>query len=83
MLTCRDVAESATDYMERKLSLRESLQVRLHLLMCGFCRLYVRQLATTRDLLRRLPRALPSDEDMRSLLGTFRSRTNEDEGERR
>jgi hypothetical protein len=78
MLTCRDVAESATDYMERELSLRESMQVRLHLLMCGFCRLYVRQLAATRDALHRLPRPLPSDEDMERLLRVFRSREDDD-----
>ncbi len=78
MLTCRDVANSATDCMERTLPLRQSLQVRLHLLMCGMCRLYVRQLAATRDVLRRLPRPLPSNEDMDRLLRVFRSRVDED-----
>jgi hypothetical protein len=78
MPTCRDVARSATDYMERELSLRESLHVRLHLLMCTFCRLYVRQLATTRDALRRLPRPLPADEDLERLLRVFRSGVDED-----
>jgi anti-sigma factor RsiW len=82
MLTCRDVAKSATDYMEGELSLRESLQVRVHLLMCGFCRLYVRQLAATRDALRRLPRPLPSDEDMERLLRMFRSRVDDDQSGR-
>jgi predicted anti-sigma-YlaC factor YlaD len=73
MLTCRDVTESATDYMERKLSMRQSLRVRLHLLMCGFCRRYVRQLAATREALRRLPRPLPSDQQVENLLRVFRS----------
>lgn len=82
LLTCRDVARSATDYMERELSLLESLQIRLHLLMCGFCRLYVRQLAATRDTLRRLPRPLPSDEDMERLLQVFRSRVDDDQSVR-
>jgi hypothetical protein len=82
MLTCRDVARSATDYMERELSLRESLQIRLHLLMCGFCRLYVRQLAATRDALRRMLRPLPSDEDMDRLLSVFRSRVDDDKSGR-
>lgn len=82
MLTCRDVARSATDYMERELSLRESLQIRLHLLMCGFCRLYVRQLAATRDALRRMLRPLPSDEEMDRLLGVFRSRVDDDKSGR-
>ncbi len=81
MLTCRDVADSATSYMERKLTLGERLQFRAHLLMCRFCRLYVRQLALTRDALRRLPRPLPSDADLDRLLHLFRSRvrhTDED-----
>lgn len=78
MLTCRDVTKSATDYMERELSFRESLQIRLHLLMCRFCRRYVRQLAATRDALRRMPRPLPSDADLERLLRMFRAGVDED-----
>jgi hypothetical protein len=75
MLTCRDVVNSATDYMERKLSLRQRLQVRMHLLMCRFCRRYLRQLALTRAVLRRLPPPLPSDEALDRVLQIFRSRS--------
>ena len=82
MLTCRDVAESATDYMDRKLSIRESLQLRLHLLMCGFCRLYVRQLAVTREALRRLPRGMPSHKEIERLLRAFRSHVNDTRDQR-
>ena len=73
MLTCRDVASRATEYMEGGLSIRARLEFRMHLLMCGVCRLYVRQLVVTRQALRRLPRALPSDDDLDLLLGMFRS----------
>lgn len=81
MLTCRDASQSATDYMEHRLSWRGWLQVGLHLLMCGFCRMYVRQLATTRDVLRRLPGPLPSDEEMERLLNVFRSRVDGGDGD--
>ncbi len=78
MLTCRDVTESATDYMERKLSMRQLLRVRLHLLMCRFCGRYVRQLAATREALRHLPRPLPSDQQVENLLQVFRSTADDD-----
>lgn len=54
MLTCREVTERVTDYLERDLSWRQRLQFRLHLLMCGVCRRYVAQMQLTTDLIRRL-----------------------------
>ena len=73
MFTCRDVAPRATDYLERNLSLADRARVAMHLLVCSFCRLYVRQLTVTRDVLRRLPRPLPSDQELDRLLHVFRS----------
>ncbi len=81
MLTCREVAARATDYMEGPLPLRQRLQIAMHLLICAFCRRYVRQLALTQDTLRRLPPPLPSDEDLDRLLHLFQSprrRTDQD-----
>ena len=66
MISCRDVAHRASDYIDRELSWREWLDVRLHLLMCGACRLYVTQLAATVRLLRGAGHAhdaAPSDDD--------------------
>jgi len=55
MLKCRDVAEQASEYIDRELSWRGYLAVRLHLLMCRVCREYVRQLALVTRALRHLP----------------------------
>lgn len=52
MLTCRDLTEHATNYMEGTLPLRTRLAVRLHLFLCGMCRAYLRQLRRTVALLR-------------------------------
>ena len=76
MLTCRDVATSATEYMEGGLSMRTRLEFRVHLLLCRVCRLYVGQLAVTRLALRWLRRPLPSDQDLDVLLQMFRSDRN-------
>lgn len=57
VLTCHDLAEHATDYMEGALPWRARLAVRLHLLVCRMCRAYLAQLRRTTALLR--GRALP------------------------
>ncbi|MPZ19998.1 MAG: anti-sigma factor [Luteitalea sp.] len=54
MLTCKDVTERLTAYLEQDLSWWERMQFRLHLAMCKFCRRYVSQMRTTLAMLRRL-----------------------------
>jgi len=57
VLTCRDVTEHATDFMEGALPVRTHLAMRLHLFICRMCRAYLAQLRRTAALLRgrRLP----------------------------
>jgi len=45
MLSCKQVSELVSQSLDRQLSLRERLGVRLHLMMCGMCRRYRKQLA--------------------------------------
>lgn len=52
MFSCRDVAETASDYLERDLSRFDRLKFRAHLLLCQSCRRYVEQIARTAVLLR-------------------------------
>jgi predicted anti-sigma-YlaC factor YlaD len=52
MLTCRELNERATDYLEGQMSLRQRAGFKLHLLMCSKCGTYVDQLAKTIALLR-------------------------------
>jgi Putative zinc-finger len=63
MLSCRDVSELATDFMERTLSLRARLGLRLHLSLCVACRTYLDQLRKTVGLLRQTGHAA-SDPDI-------------------
>lgn len=52
MLSCRELSETATDYLEGNLTLRQRASVKFHLLMCKHCRAYVDQLAKTVALLK-------------------------------
>jgi anti-sigma factor RsiW len=72
MLTCRDVTELATDYQEGALSLRRRLEVRLHLLICRFCRRYLAQMRTVADALHRLPPEGPPEAVSDRLAAAFR-----------
>lgn len=50
MLSCRDIAKQASDHIDKKLTLRQSLSYGVHLLLCGYCRKFVGHLRTTIDL---------------------------------
>ena len=54
MLTCKELTELATDYLEENLPWRERLRVQVHLWMCRHCGRYVDQMETVIGLLRRL-----------------------------
>lgn len=54
MLTCKEVTQRVTAYMERELSWSEWVQFMLHVVMCRFCRRYVSQMEATRATLRRI-----------------------------
>jgi hypothetical protein len=47
--TCKEVTRMASDTMERKLPLRQRLDMKLHLLICTMCMRYVKQLQFMHD----------------------------------
>ncbi len=47
MLKCKDIAAHASDHVDGELGWRASLGYGMHLLVCGYCRRFVRQLRTT------------------------------------
>ena len=44
MLNCREVSQLASEALDRKLTLKERIGLRFHLMMCKLCTRYVRQL---------------------------------------
>jgi predicted anti-sigma-YlaC factor YlaD len=67
MPTCQEVAEHATEYLERAMPRRERFGVWTHLRICPNCRAFLRQLVETVALARRAgaadPPPSPRDED--------------------
>lgn len=47
MLSCKELIESLTDYLEGRLSLPRKAAFQLHLLCCGQCRDYLHNYETT------------------------------------
>ena len=59
-LTCRDVAERASEYLDDRLPLLTKVRIGLHLMSCAHCRAYVKQINLVSSALRSLPKLYPS-----------------------
>lgn len=74
-ITCREIVEVMTDYLENKLERAERLRFERHLVQCPPCRDYLGQLRTTVDQVGRL-RAQESEvpaQTRAAMLDAFRS----------
>lgn len=62
MLTCREMTELITDYLERKLPFGKRMLFQMHIGMCRHWRAYLRQMRLTfRSLGKLPPPAMPAD----------------------
>ncbi|MEO8682473.1 MAG: zf-HC2 domain-containing protein [Vicinamibacterales bacterium] len=73
MLTCRELTELVTNYLEGRLSLAERVKFEMHLAMCRHCRAYVQQMRETIQTLGKLPEERVSQEACTHLLDRFRN----------
>lgn len=74
MLKCREVAEESGDYIDRTMSRRRAFQTKIHLLLCGHCRRFVRHLHTAVSFFHRLPGAELSDNEARKIAESVREK---------
>ena len=70
MLSCREMSELTTDYLEGRLSLGERVRFRMHIAMCRDCHTYVRNVRELVETLGALP---VSPEAPEELLERFRN----------
>ena len=63
MLTCKQLVEHSSDYLDAQLPLRGRLSVRLHLAMCVNCRRFIRQMKVSQTILKQLPEEAIADLD--------------------
>lgn len=64
--TCKDVAPLMSESMERRLTVRERVALRLHLWVCVWCEWYLQHLRLMRETLRRKRTAQPDVEELTS-----------------
>ena len=72
MMNCEQVTRAASDFLERKLKLRDRMAILLHIAMCPGCRVYVEQMRLTILGLRSLNRPLGAGPGVESLLDRYR-----------
>ena len=59
-LTCRDLTNRASEYLDGRLPILTKVRVNLHLASCTHCRTYVKQINLVSSALRSLPTLDPS-----------------------
>jgi len=71
-LSCRELVELVTDYLEGVLAVDERLRFEDHIARCGGCKIYLEQIRQTIDLLGHLPEDGLKPDAERTLLEAFR-----------
>ncbi|MDX1572544.1 MAG: zf-HC2 domain-containing protein [Methylophaga sp.] len=56
MLSCKEIAQQASDYIDQQYSWRQRMAFRLHLFICSNCRRYINQLDSTIESLKLVKR---------------------------
>ena len=74
-LSCQEIVELVTDYLEGALEPEEHARVEQHLAGCAKCDAYLEQIRTTIRLVGRVDAASLSAETRRGLVEAFRSFT--------
>ena len=71
-LSCRELVELVTDYLEGALSEEERLRFEEHIGLCNGCRIYLDQMRQTISWLGYLPKEAMTPEAESALLDAFR-----------
>lgn len=73
-ITCQEVVELVTDYLEGTLDEATRVEIEAHLELCPGCEQYLRQMRATLQTLGGIPLDSLSDEAKADLLAAFRER---------
>ena len=73
-LTCWDVTDRASEYLDDRLPILTKVRVGQHLMFCVHCRSYVKQIDLVSSALRSLPKLYPSQANRLRLSERFAGR---------
>lgn len=77
LLTCKQVSDTASDFLEGPTTLTQHIKLRLHLTICIHCRRYLKQLRLSMGVVSNSARApTPSKEDIEMLVSQLGDRDN-------
>lgn len=71
-LTCRELVELVSDYIERRLPLADRTRFEMHLCYCAPCKVYLKQIRATIETAGRIAEDDLSPRSRETLLATFR-----------
>lgn len=74
MLKCRDLAKRADSFLEQRLSPRQQLATGFHLLICGNCRAFMRQMKQALQIYPALGNTEASDDEVAAVVKAIRER---------
>lgn len=72
-MTCKQLTEVVTDYLEGRMPFRQRVSFHMHVGMCRHCRAYLRSMRMTMKTLGKLPDVRPPPEVRDELLRRFDS----------
>lgn len=72
MLSCKNIAEQSSEFVDKKLKPKQKLAYFLHLLMCGNCRRYIQHFRLMLKQSRNLQPKSLSDEHAEKILYTIK-----------
>lgn len=74
MLSCKDVAHLASDYLDNNASSKLNWKIRVHLLACSCCRRFMRHLKITQKIVPQLIKKNEQEVDAELILKKIKDR---------
>lgn len=80
MLSCKEVAHLASDYLDKHAEGNLNWKIRLHLLACSNCRRFMRHLKITKQVAPQLIQTADQSIDAEAVLLRIKERINNSQG---
>jgi len=73
-IPCQEIAQWASAYLDEQVEDERKCQIAMHLAICAGCEIYVKQIATVRDVVGLLPKTVEEPPDSHRLRRAFAAR---------
>jgi predicted anti-sigma-YlaC factor YlaD len=71
MLSCKHIVDLGTDYLDQELGFWKKAEMKMHLMICGHCRRYIKQLKQSIAMLSRWRLKQPTQEQLEQLKSKY------------